>query len=404
MSRYLRYYIGPVLTVVGVFSASFGGMWLWLVSALAFPLIALLDQLFPFDLDERPYRFPWILDIALYLSLPLAMYMFFGLFWLVGSGDTDALGYGAWLTSITGFDHVAARNDTAWYHYVIMFFGTAIGATAVGGLAGHELTHRTSRPFDLWLGRIAMALNWGIAFPIEHVYGHHAYVGTAKDPATAARGDSTYQHLPKAMKRTVVNAWEIEKARLAKIGKPFLSWHNVLLRMGMVSLATTAFAFYCAGWIGVAFHLAICLSTKFVLENLNYIEHYGLVRVPTAPVQPRHSWNCNHLVSGVLTYNLTRHSHHHADAQVHFQDLRAHAEQPMMPRGFMTAYLAALVPPLWRKLVAPKLLEWDRTQADRSEYTLIRKANEESGWPELQASVANSAGAVPGGAKSGLGY
>jgi hypothetical protein len=123
------------------------------------------------------------------------------------------------------------------------------------------------------------------------------------------------------------------------------------------------------------------------LEALNYIEHYGIVRIPTQPVQPRHSWNCNHLVSSVFTYNLTRHSHHHADAQVHFQDLQAHAEQPSMPGGFMAAILSAFVPSLWRKMITPKLLEWDREQADQSEYALIKAANEASGWPELKRSA-----------------
>ena len=105
----------------------------------------------------------------------------------------------------------------------------------------------------------------------------------------------------------------------------------------------------------------------------------------------------------MLTYNLTRHSHHHADAQIPFQNLRTHSEQPSMPGGFMAAYVSALVPSLWRKKIVPKLLEWDRTQADRSEYALIRAANQASGWPELAASVANSAPAtaIPQG---GLGY
>lgn len=66
---------------------------------------------------------------------------------------------------------------------------TNVPFTGAADLAGHELTHRTSRPFDLCLGRIAMALNWGIAFPLEHVYGHHTYVATNQDPATAARGN-----------------------------------------------------------------------------------------------------------------------------------------------------------------------------------------------------------------------
>ena len=391
MFRYLRFYVAPVTIMAISAGMLFGGIWLWLPAAVYIATIASLDQMFPHDVEETSYRREFFLDLALYLSTPASIALYFALFWVAGSGEQDALGAGAWLQSLTGVDVVAARNATPWYHYVLMFVAMALPATGAGGLAGHELTHRTWRPFDLWLGRVTMAFNWGIAFPIEHVYGHHTYVGTSKDPATAARGDSVYQHLPKAMYRTVVNAWDIEKNRLDRIGASFLSPKNVLLRMAAVASATTLFAFWCAGWMGVCFHLIVCVTTKVALEVLNYVEHYGLIRVPSEPVQPRHSWNCNHVVSGVFTYNLTRHSHHHADAQIPYQDLRAHAEQPEMPGGLMTAYLSTLVPPLWRRTIAPKLLEWDRTQADRREYALIREANNASGWQELTQSVANSA-------------
>jgi hypothetical protein len=131
--------------------------------------------------------------------------------------------------------------------------------------------------------------------------------------------------------------------------------------------------------------LIICTLTKVALEILNYIEHYGLVRDPSQPVQPRHSWNCNHVVSGVISYNLTRHSHHHADAQLHYQQLLTHSDQPEIPNGLMTAYLTALIPPLWRKMIVPKLLEWDQQQAVKEEYELIRQANNKSGWDELKS-------------------
>lgn len=389
MFRYLRFYVAPVTIMAISFAMLLGHQWLWIPALAYIAGICLLDQMFPHDVEESPYRYPVLMDVALYLSTPASICLYTAIFWSVGTGDQDALGLGAMFQSLTGIDPIAARNATPWYHYALMVLAVALPATGAGGLAGHELTHRTNRPFDLWLGRITMAFNWGIAFPIEHVYGHHSYVGTSKDPATAARGDSVYQHLPKAMYRTVVNAWEIESTRLRKKGLAFFSWHNVLLRMGLVAAATSLFAFYCAGWVGVAFHLIICVFTKIALELLNYVEHYGLIRQPEQPVQPRHSWNCNHVVSGVFTYNLTRHSHHHADAQVPYQDLKAHAEQPEMPGGLMSAYLSTLIPPLWRKRIAPKLLEWDRTQAVKGEYELIREANENSGWPELNSSVAN---------------
>ena len=154
----------------------------------------------------------------------------------------------------------------------------------------------------------------------------------------------------------------------------------------MIALAMTVVAYLLSGWRGVFFYLTICVLTKVALEALNYAEHYGIVRVPTEPVQPRHSWNCNHLISGVFTYNLTRHSHHHADAQVPFQSLRAYEDQPMMPGGFMTAYLTTWVPPLWRRRITPKLQEWDAKYASRDEQALAAEANERSRWAELTAS------------------
>lgn len=389
MFRYLRFYINPVAIIAISLAMFLGGLWLWLPGLMYVGGIALLDHLFPQDVDEPTYRFPALLDLALYLSLPTVLILFFAVMWSLGTGSMDALGAGALIRQHTAIDVIAARNATAWYHHALMIPALLVPAAGAAGLAGHELTHRTSRPFDLWLGRIGMSVLWGIAFPIEHVYGHHAYVSTPKDPATAARGDSLYQHLPKSLYRTVTNAWEIESARLDKIGASFWSPRNALLRMALISMSFTLLAFHFAGWMGVLFHVLLSFSAKIALEALNYIEHYGLMRLPHEPVQPRHSWNCNHTVSGIFTYNLTRHSHHHADAQVHYQDLKAFTEQPEMPGGFMTAYVSSYVPWLWRKKITPKLLTWDREQADKREYVLIREANLKSGWPELMDSVAN---------------
>jgi hypothetical protein len=386
MFRYLRFYILPAMIILIALGMMLGGIWLWVPAVVFIILVSILDQVIPKDLDEKNYKYPFLLDLALYMSTPASLTIFFALFWVAGSGVQDAFGVGNIIQSITNIDVVALRNNTQWYHFVLMFFALTMPVTGAGGLAGHELTHRTWRPFDLWLGRFTMALNWGIAFPIEHVYGHHSYVGTIKDPATAARGDSVYQHLPKALYRTVFNAWEIESARLDKIGAAIFSPKNVLLQLAAISMTTTLVAYLFAGWIGVMFHLIICLMTKIALEILNYVEHYGIVRVPTEPVKPHHSWNCNHLVSGVFTYNLTRHSHHHADAQVPFQDLQSYYDQPEMPGGFTTAYLTTLIPPLWQKRITPKLKEWDERFASAAERNLASEANRVSHWSGLEGS------------------
>ena len=55
----------------------------------------------------------------------------------------------------------------------------------------------------------------------------------------------------------------------------------------------------------------IAMFAKFFLESVNYMEHYGLVRIKGTPVELHHSWNTNKRISSILLYNVTRHSHHH---------------------------------------------------------------------------------------------
>ena len=383
MMRYLKYYSSPVAFTALSFSVYLGGAYLWLPVLIGTAALIVVDQVFPKDLNEDKFNYPFLLDLALYLSLPSVVLIIYNLLWVAGGGVNDPLGFAAFFQSLTGYDALVAQQATHWYDIALMtlFYGIPLAGASL--LAGHELTHRTWRRFDLWVGKLAMAFSWGIAYPIEHVYGHHSYVGTTKDPATAARGDSLYQHLPKALKRTVVNAWEIEVNRLRKLDCSPFSMRNSMLRLALVPLATTIFAYYMAGLAGVVVYYGLCLIGKTALEMTNYIEHYGIVRVPSEPVQPRHSWNCNNQISNMITFNITRHSHHHAHAQVPFQDLKAFDNQPEMPGGLITALHACLIPPLWRKMIAPKLQEWDRIHASAAEKSLLDDANKNSGWPEL---------------------
>ena len=142
----------------------------------------------------------------------------------------------------------------------------------------------------------------------------------------------------------------------------------VLIRMGMVSLATTAFAYYCAGWMGVLFHLIVCVSTKLALENLNYIEHYGLLRRHLGDGRyetpaPHHSWNANHLVTNLATFHLQRHSDHHARMNQPWQALVTRDDAPQLPAGYPAMLPLAWVPPLWRRVMDARLDRWQRERA-----------------------------------------
>ena len=139
----------------------------------------------------------------------------------------------------------------------------------------------------------------------------------------------------------------------------------------------------CAGLLGgpVAglWFLACALGGKAILEMVNYMEHYGMVRDPADPVQPHHSWNTNRRVSSWSMFNLTRHSHHHARGEVPYGELRPYPDAPMMIDGYLSTMFLTMIPPVWHRLMTPKVLEWDQVYATPKEKRMAYEANQVSG-------------------------
>src|SRR5690606_3563326 len=100
-----------------------------------------------------------------------------------------------------------------------------------------------------------------------------------------------------------------------------------------------------------------------LLEVVNYLEHYGLLRQRTAQngryerPTARHSWNSNNVVTNVFLYHLQRHSDHHANPTRRYQALRDYEEAPQLPAGYASMILLAWIPPLWRKVMDKRLLD-----------------------------------------------
>ncbi|MDH4058880.1 MAG: fatty acid desaturase, partial [Cyclobacteriaceae bacterium] len=100
-----------------------------------------------------------------------------------------------------------------------------------------------------------------------------------------------------------------------------------------------------------------------LLELVNYVEHYGIIRREISSgnyerVNPLHSWNTSHLVSNFFLFQLQRHSDHHANAIKRYQVLKHYDESPQLPFGYPTMILMALFPPLWFKEMNARLEEW----------------------------------------------
>ena len=122
-----------------------------------------------------------------------------------------------------------------------------------------------------------------------------------------------------------------------------------------------AILFFIAGdFFGIVLFLGQAAFAKFILEAVNYMEHYGLSRSTKQPVGPEHSWNTNKRMSTMVLFSLTRHSAHHEKPKVKFWNLAPYENAPQMPYGYLTTLVICLIPPLWYKIINPSLNEWEQ--------------------------------------------
>ncbi|PPA05790.1 alkane 1-monooxygenase [Pseudomonas sp. MWU12-2312b] len=381
--HYLKYFLFHVIGLLVVTSILAGGAWITfsLLAVLSFYLVG--DAICGDDTSTPKFRHCAILTFQLWLALPLLTLIVFLAIWSFSSNDF--LGIGAALSQLTGYDVLAARDATSVGHHVSTVLLTGLMIGFVGTIPGHELTHRTWDPVSMLIGRWLLAFSFDAVFAIEHVYGHHRYVSTTEDPATAPRGRNVYFHVVVSTVKGNVSAWKIEKKRLKNRGQGLFSWHNAVIRGYLMSIVLVVAAWIIGGWHAALLFIACALWGKALLEIVNYMEHYGMVRNPATPVQPRHSWNTNKRISSWAMFNLTRHSHHHAEGEVPYQDLKPFPDAPMMIGGYLTTIVVAMIPPLWHKLMTPKILEWDSRFATSEERQLAAEANSRSGIGALLA-------------------
>ncbi len=382
MFKYMKFTSFHFMGLLAIFVISLGEHYIPIGFAAWLGVYVIGDLLLGDDVSEPEYKFPKLLTWQLWFALPLMFMVFFVSTWQFA--DADIFSYGAFFHELTGIDILAARERTSFSHYVALVLYTGLTIGVISTLVGHELTHRTWDPISMFVGRWLLSFSFDSNFSIEHVYGHHRYVSTEEDPATAPRGRNVYAHLFISTIKGNISAWNIEKERLNKKGQGLFSYHNVAIRGYLMSLLLVVAAYFIGGWGGALFFSLAAITGKFVLEVVNFMEHYGMVRNPNLPVQPRHSWNTNKRVSSWAMFNLTRHSHHHAQGEVPYHELKSYSDCPMMLGGYLTTLIVALIPPLWHKIMVPKVLAWDQKYASDEELVLANAANQRSGMAAFE--------------------
>jgi alkane 1-monooxygenase len=333
--------LSPFLAFFWVTVTGFGGMW-YLGPLLVFGLFPLLDMAIGLDPTNPPDSVLKFLEQdryyrwCTYVFIPIQYAGLVFACWMWSSGDLSL------------FENI----------------GLALTMAVVGGIAintAHELGHKRASS-EKWLSRIALAQTGYGHFFIEHNRGHHVKVATPEDPASSRLGEGFWAFLPRTVVGSLRSAWGIEATRLDRLGKSHWSIHNDVLSawaMTVVLFVGLAIVF---GPVVLPYLLVQAVIGFSLLEVVNYLEHYGLRRQKREDgryerCMPEHSWNSNNVASNVLLYHLQRHSDHHANPTRRYQALRHVDEAPQLPTGYAGMIVLAWFPPLWRRVMDPRLLE-----------------------------------------------
>jgi alkane 1-monooxygenase len=215
----------------------------------------------------------------------------------------------------------------------------------------HELGHRNTW-YEQLMAEILLLTSLEMHFIPYHNNGHHHNVATPNDPATAGKGEMVYSFWFKSQIGSYFDAWKLEIKRLKQKGKSALSFQNKALMYSIIQLIFIASIFYFYGaFISLLFIIAAIFGI-LLLETVNYIEHYGLLRKINSEgryerVKHNHSWNSDHPLGRAMLFELSRHSDHHYKASKKYQSLVSLPKNPQMPTGYPGMMLFALVPQLW---------------------------------------------------------
>lgn len=325
------------LPLLGLGSA-LGGAWLWAALAYMGLLSILLDQLLPFVDTDAPEgaEFPAADTLLVLLGLvalalpPLAL-----------SG--------------------AVNPALPLAEKVALLFATGLWLGQIAHPTAHELIHRSERA-KVRLGIAVYAWMLIGHHASSHRLVHHRHVATAADPATAPKGRGFWRYLPRAAIGGFVEGLRAEDALRQRGQRRGLHPYALYALLSAAALATAALI---AGPVGMLLWVGLAAHAQLQIHLSDYVQHYGLTRRvqpdgKPEPVSARHSWNTAHWFSSAMLLNAPRHSDHHANPARPYPALRLPADAPRLPWPLPLAAAIAMVPPLWHRLMRPRLAALSR--------------------------------------------
>lgn len=345
LSRALPFWMSLGLVPLALIGAAYGGWTVLLLPVCTWYLFSIVDALAGLNTENADpqtgeAQLFWYRLVTL-IWAPVQFLLLFGLIWYV----PRAAHLGGWES-------------------VGLFFGVGVITGTIGINYSHELMHQRNR-VERWLADLLLAMVFYSHFRSEHLLVHHRYVGTPRDPVTARYNEGFHRFFPRVLRQCWSSAFHAEAAMLARKGRPWWDRKNPFWRYWALQSGFAALALILSGWEGLALLVFQALVAVWQLELVNYVEHYGLTRKHLGGgkyehVLPRHSWNACQKATNWLLINLQRHSDHHYKPDRRFPLLQTYDEDeaPQLPFGYPVMTMAAMVPPVWRRVMNPRVRAW----------------------------------------------
>ena len=364
-----RYLIVPVMTIATILGLFIGNSFAWL-GVILFGLNTIVDTLTKnihlradFDDNGNSYGIKRLQYAVMYLMLPAFIFLQVILAWRLYQ-----------YTSVTSFETLSFLGLS--YQSGITGFnliGSVLSAGLWAGLGiiyGHELSHNRKEGF--LVSRLIMALSGASHFTYAHVYNHHLDLGHEDDPATAPRGRNVYSHAWLSHAGQSQYSYDLEREKLKKQKKSFFSLSNKWILGYLYSLPSILLFVWAGGVLGVLSLTVIWAISNFLLEALNFMGHYGLIREKGKPVEHRHSWDNDNLFTSWFFIEIGRQGDHHVRGETYFWELDD-VDAPNYGIGYFSLFVLTLFPPVFRRFTQKLLDDWDENKATVAEKEIANK-------------------------------
>ena len=375
-----RYLIVPLMSLITIYGIFLGNIFAW-VGVFLFGINIIIDTVTKdihlradFDNNDNSYGIKLFQYSVMYLMLPVFIFLQIALAWRlfqytssVPINNFSFLGV-IFQTGISGFNLIGAILSTALW-------------SGLGIIYGHELSHNRKEGF--LASRLIMALSGASHFTYAHVYNHHLDLGHEDDPATAPRGRNVYTHTWLSHMGQSKFSYDLESKRLKKQNKTFLNFDNRWIVGYLYSLPTIVLFVWTGGVIGIIALLFVWSISNFLLEALNFMGHYGLIR-KDGPVEYRHSWDNDNIFTSWFFIEIGRQCDHHVRGETYFWELDD-VKGPNYGIGYFSLFILTLIPGLFRKFVQKHLDNWDKNYATDGERHIASLFNKREGHNTLES-------------------